>query len=93
VTATRAVDLGFKYDEVFGSERMDAYERLLGDAIDGNAALFAREDGVEQAWRIVQPVLETPGPIHFYEPGSWGPPEADALAERDGGWHIPGAET
>jgi glucose-6-phosphate 1-dehydrogenase len=93
VTTTRAVDLGFTYDAVFGSERMDAYERLLGDAIEGNAALFAREDGVEQAWRIVDPVLKAPSAIEFYEPGSWGPPGADALARQDGGWHIPGAGT
>ncbi|MBM2811353.1 MAG: zwf [Chloroflexi bacterium] len=86
---TRPVDLGFAYDEVFGSDRMEAYERLLGDAIDGHAALFARQDSVEQTWRIVEPVLRNPGPIHHYEPGSWGPPAADQLAVRDGGWHNP----
>ncbi|HZT06569.1 MAG TPA: glucose-6-phosphate dehydrogenase [Chloroflexota bacterium] len=88
--ATRPVDLGFTYDEVFGVNRMDAYERLLGDAIDGHPALFAREDSVEQTWRIVEPVLRDPGPIHLYEPGSWGPAEADDLAEPSGGWHNPG---
>jgi glucose-6-phosphate 1-dehydrogenase len=89
MTATRAVDLGFKYDEAFGSDRMEAYERLLGDAIEGNAALFSRQDGVEQAWRIIEPVLQDPSPLKFYESGSWGPREADALAQPDGGWHIP----
>lgn len=86
---TRPVDLGFEYDEVFGVNRMEAYERLLGDAIDGNPARFARQDSVEQTWRIVEPLLRDPGPIHFYEPGSWGPPAADELAVRDGGWHNP----
>jgi len=87
---SQAVDLGFTYDEEFGLDRMEAYERLLGDAIDGHHALFAREDSVEQTWRIVTPVLDHPGPIRFYEPGSWGPHEADDLATPDGGWHNPG---
>jgi glucose-6-phosphate 1-dehydrogenase len=86
---SRPVDLGFTYDEVFGADRMDAYERLIGDAIDGHAALFAREDSVEQTWRIVEPLLRNPGPVYFHERGSWGPKEADDLAARDGGWHNP----
>src|SRR5205085_10232547 len=87
---SRPVDLGFTYDEVFGTSRMDAYERLIGDAIDGHAALYAREDSVEQTWRIVEPLLHSPPPVHIYGPGSWGPPEADTLAAPDGGWHNPG---
>jgi glucose-6-phosphate 1-dehydrogenase len=68
---------------------MEAYERLLGDAIDGFHALFAREDSVEQTWRIVTPTLENPSPIRFYEPGSWGPHEADDLVKPFLSWHNP----
>jgi glucose-6-phosphate 1-dehydrogenase len=70
---------------------MGAYERLLGDAIHGDVSQFDREDGVEEAWRIVEPVLKHPTPIHEYEAGSWGPSEADALTARHGGWHTPRA--
>ena len=70
-------------------DEMDAYERLLGDAMMGDAMLFAREDGVEAAWAIVQPILGNVAPLHEYEPGSWGPPEAEALAADVGGWHSP----
>ena len=68
---------------------MDAYERLLGDAMDGDAMLFAREDAVEAAWRVVQPILDTPTPVHPYAQGTWGPAEAEALAADIGGWHNP----
>ena len=70
-------------------EEMDAYERLLGDAMHGDATLFAREDGVEAAWAIVQPILGGTTPIHIYEPGSWGPDEAARLTAGVGGWHSP----
>ncbi|HEX4130804.1 MAG TPA: glucose-6-phosphate dehydrogenase [Pirellulales bacterium] len=60
-------------------DEMDAYERLLGDAMKGDSTQFAREDYVEAAWRVVEPVLGDATPIHFYEPESWGPPEADRL--------------
>jgi glucose-6-phosphate 1-dehydrogenase len=66
---------------------MDAYERLLGEAMEGDATLFARQDAVEAAWAIVQPILGSSTPLHLYEPGSWGPPEADRLATDVGGWH------
>jgi glucose-6-phosphate 1-dehydrogenase len=69
-------------------EGLEPYERLLGDAMDGDATLFAREDEVEECWRIVEPLLGTPSPVRIYEPGSWGPREAESLA--DGGWHVPG---
>ena len=68
---------------------MDAYERLLGDAMDGDATLFARQDAVEAAWAIVEPILETSTPVHEYEPGSWGPKQAERLAADVGGWHCP----
>jgi glucose-6-phosphate 1-dehydrogenase len=69
--------------------RMDAYERLLGDAMQGDATLFARQDVVEAAWAIVDPVIHGPSPMYDYEPGTWGPPEADALVESVGGWNMP----
>ncbi len=67
--------------------RMDAYERLLGDAMAGEATLFARQDVVEAAWSIVEPVLHPTGPVYEYEPGSWGPTEADNLVAGVGGWN------
>ena len=70
-------------------DEMRAYERLLGDAIDGDPTLFVREDEVQAAWTIVEPALRAPSPVHEYEPGSWGPAEADALIEADGGWDNP----
>ncbi len=71
-----------------GAAEMDAYERVLGDAMRGDATLFAREDYVEEAWRIVDPVLDADTPVHAYAPGSWGPAEADGMAPP-GGWHDP----
>jgi glucose-6-phosphate 1-dehydrogenase len=68
--------------------RMEAYERLLGDAMVGEATLFARQDIVEAAWAIVDPVIHGPSPMYDYEPGSWGPVEADRLVAEVGGWHA-----
>ncbi len=73
-----------------GAGEMDAYERVLGDALHGDQTLFAREDSVEEAWRIVDPVLAAPPPVHAYAPGSWGPAEAARVAPP-GGWHDPQA--
>ncbi len=70
-------------------DAMDAYERLLGDAMAGDATLFARQDAVEAAWAIVQPILGTATPFYEYEPGSWGPAAAAQLAADAGGWHCP----
>ncbi len=70
-------------------QHMDAYQRLLGDAMAGDPTLFARQDVVEAAWAVVDPVLRASGPLHVYEPGSWGPPEADALVHEVGGWNTP----
>jgi glucose-6-phosphate 1-dehydrogenase len=58
---------------------MGDYERLLGDVMTGDATLFARQDVVEAAWSIVAPALESPGRLYEYEPGSWGPVEAERL--------------
>ena len=70
------------------ADEMDAYERLLGEAMEGDPTLFAREDAVEAAWAIVDPILHATTPVHEYEPGAWGPPEADALTAEIGGWHC-----
>jgi glucose-6-phosphate 1-dehydrogenase len=69
-----------------GGDEMDAYERLLGDAMQGDATLFAREDSVEAAWRIVDPVLGQMVPVQIYEPNTWGPSSSIAPAD---GWHDP----
>jgi glucose-6-phosphate 1-dehydrogenase len=79
--------------EVLGShfahaEEMDAYERVLGDAMAGDATLFARQDYVEEAWRIVDPALQANTPVFDYEPKTWGPKEV-ALVIPPGGWHNP----
>ena len=70
-------------------EEMDAYERLLHDAMAGDGTLFARQDAVEAAWAIVQPILGDVTPVYEYQPGTWGPAEADKLTADVGGWHNP----
>jgi glucose-6-phosphate 1-dehydrogenase len=72
-----------------GAGEMDAYERVLGDAMEGDATLFAREDYVEEAWRIVDPMLKAGSPIFEYEPKTWGPSEVDKKVAPPGGWHNP----
>lgn len=80
--------------EILGSslprvEEMDAYERVLTDAIAGDATLFARQDYVEEAWRIVDPVLKEGTPVYAYELGTWGPDEVSQRVSPPGGWHNP----
>jgi glucose-6-phosphate 1-dehydrogenase len=70
-----------------GAEKMDAYERVLGDAMAGDATLFARQDYVEEAWRIVDPVLKAGTPVYNYEPSTWGPSEVKERVSPVGGWH------
>ncbi len=70
-------------------DRMEAYERLLTDALEGDAELFSRQDIVEASWRVVDPILDRATPVFAYERGSWGPAEADELIAGDGGWHDP----
>jgi glucose-6-phosphate 1-dehydrogenase len=72
-----------------GGEGPTPYEVLLHAALVGNTARFTRQDGVEEAWRIYQPLLDQPGPVHPYAPGSWGPPEASDLLAGSGRWHEP----
>jgi glucose-6-phosphate 1-dehydrogenase len=70
-------------------EDPEPYERLLGDALAGNLQLFTREDAVEQTWRVVQPLLDHPPPVRQYEPGSWGPREADRIVQGRCEWYEP----
>ena len=69
--------------------RLGDYARLIGDAMHGDATLFARQDVVEAAWAIVDPVIHGPSPMFEYDPGSWGPPQADRLVSQVGGWNTP----
>ena len=71
------------------AEEMDAYERVLGDAMHADRTLFAREDYVEEAWRIVDPLVKDAPPVHEYEPGTWGPKEVDSKVSPPGGWQNP----
>ena len=69
------------------------YERLLGDALRGDSSLFTRDEAVEAAWRVVDPVLDLPGPIELYDRGSWGPDSATKVVEEGDGWHDPTPES
>ena len=69
-------------------DEMDAYERLLCDAMEGDRTLFARQDGVEAAWAIVEPILRQTTRLYDYDCGTWGPVQADALTAQVGGWHC-----
>jgi glucose-6-phosphate 1-dehydrogenase len=71
------------------ADDMTPYERLLEDALRGDQSLFAREDEIEAQWRIVEPVLGDVAPVHEYDPYTWGPDEAAAMIEADGGWINP----
>jgi glucose-6-phosphate 1-dehydrogenase len=86
---SRPVDLVYDYDERQDGPREEAYARLLDSALDGDQRLFARADGVEEAWRVVAPALERRSSAIGYRPGSWGPDEADDLIAGHGGWHCP----
>jgi glucose-6-phosphate 1-dehydrogenase len=89
VQETRSVDMEFHYSSVFDTRRLpDAYERLLLDTLQGDAALFARSDGIEMGWRLIDPIVQgwqSPDapPLVSYPVGSWGPEEADELLARD----------
>lgn len=84
-----AVELVARYHP---GEQMSPYERLLSDAIRGDATLFARQDAIEEAWRVVDPVVGNAAPVYDYEPGTWGPPEAARVTADVGGWHNPTAD-
>ena len=91
----RTVDLDFSYQEAFAEAPPEAYERVIFDALVGDATLFIRSDEVLQSWRVVMPVIEAfehnALPLYFYEAGSWGPPEADLLLGREENdhWRTP----
>jgi glucose-6-phosphate 1-dehydrogenase len=74
------------------TDEMTPYERLLGDALRGDASLFARQDSVEVAWSIVDRMLANGPQVELYQPGSWGPASAERLAQPFGGWHQPSGD-
>jgi glucose-6-phosphate 1-dehydrogenase len=80
------LDMDFAHE---GGEGPTPYEVLLHDAIVGDATHFTREDAVEESWRVLAPLLESPGPVHEYEPGTWGPEEAKRVVAGLGAWHEP----
>jgi glucose-6-phosphate 1-dehydrogenase len=86
--AYEPADLEVLFEKVPGAEP-EPYERLLGDAIAGRHELFTRQDAIEETWRVVQPLLDEPGPAHPYEPGTWGPPEAKDLTRGIAHWSEP----
>ncbi len=86
--AFEPADLEVLFEKVPG-EDPEPYERLLGDALAGNNQLFTRQDTVEETWRIVEPLLEEPGPVHPYAPGTWGPKQADDLTRGLCQWYEP----
>ena len=91
----RTVNMDFRYGSSFAVDSPDAYETLLLDAMIGDASLFTRDDEVERAWEILDPILQAwsndvGGPLHFYGAGTWGPPAAEELLEREGrAWRRP----
>jgi glucose-6-phosphate 1-dehydrogenase len=86
--AFELADFDLLFEETPG-EDPEPYERLLGDALKGDSGLFARQDSVEETWRIVQPLLEDPPPVETYEPGTWGPASADGLVRGVCHWQEP----
>jgi glucose-6-phosphate 1-dehydrogenase len=86
---SRNIDLTYAYSQEHEGQRQPAYARLFQEAMDGEQRLFARADGVEAAWHIVDRVLTEHPLVHTYEQRTWGPPAADDLIAGDGGWHDP----
>jgi len=83
------LDMGFASE---GGEGPTPYEVLLHAAMTGDSTRFSRQDGVEETWRVMQPLLDNPTPVHPYEPGSWGPEAGDAVTAGFGGWQTPWLE-
>jgi glucose-6-phosphate 1-dehydrogenase len=98
VQETRSVDMEFHFRNSFGDDGLpDAYERLILDALNGDASLFTRSDEIEAAWKLIDPILQGLAspfapPLAFYEVGTWGPAEADALLARDNRQWLLGGE-
>jgi glucose-6-phosphate 1-dehydrogenase len=86
--AFERADLEVLFEKVPG-EDPEPYERLLGDAIAGVHQLFTRQEAIEETWRVVQPLIDEPGPVHTYEPGTWGPPQAEELTRGIAQWFDP----
>src|SRR3546814_14792902 len=86
--ASRPVRLEVSFDEVFG-ERQEAYERLLEDAMVGDARRFGRADALDEQWRLFERAIATPHPVSLYHPSPWGPSAAATLAPPAGAWHDP----
>src|SRR6266566_5868871 len=86
--APAPIELDMEFAEE-GGEGAAPYEVLLHAAMIGDSKRFTRQDGVEEAWRVMQPLLDAPPPVHSYAPGSWGPRAADKLVSRHGRWHEP----
>ena len=88
--AVRAAPILFDVELAeMGGEGATPYEVLLHAAMGGDSARFTRQDGVEETWRIMQPLLDAPPPVHVHEPGTWGPESAEALVAGHGGWRDP----
>ena len=88
IDAVGRIDLDMEFAKE-GGEGATPYEVLLHAALVGDSSRFTRQDGVEETWRVMQPLLDAPPPVHAYSPGSWGPAQADALTAEYGGWHSP----
>ncbi len=86
--APEPIDLDMEFAEQ-GGEGPTPYEVLLLAALQGQRTRFTRQDGVEETWRIMQPLLDAPPPVHPYAPGSWGPEAANGLTAESGGWREP----
>jgi len=86
--ALEAADLEVLFEKEPGVDP-EPYERLLGDAVAGIHQLFTRQDAIEETWRVVQPLLDQPGPVHSYQPDTWGPKEAEKLTRGIAQWHQP----
>jgi glucose-6-phosphate 1-dehydrogenase len=84
----QAADMEVLFEKKPG-EDPEPYERLLGDAIAGDHQLFTRQSAIEETWRVVQPLLDEPGPVHPYAPGTWGPEQAEKLVHGTGQWATP----
>ena len=87
-----AITLDMEFGEE-GGEGPTPYEVLLHAALEGDATRFTRQDSVEETWRVMQPLLDAPPPVHTYAPGSWGPAEADRLVAGHGRWYGPWIES
>jgi glucose-6-phosphate 1-dehydrogenase len=88
ISAIGRIDLDMEFAEQ-GGEGATPYEVLLHAALRGDSTRFTRQDGVEETWRVMQPLLDAPPAVHPYAPGSWGPAEAERLTAEYGGWHSP----